>query len=344
MSKVSKGFDVAIVGATGMVGEAVCELLQQQRLPVNHFYLLASENTAGERVSFNGKYRVVKPLDEFDFSRVQIAIFCTPDEVSTTFVPKAVEAGCTVLDNSQCYVDDDDVPLVIAGVNDNALDMLNQHRKIVANPDSIVIQLWTVLKPIYDLVGIKKITVATYQAVSGQGKHAIETLAKQTVSVLNGQGAKTDNRSQQIAFNLQPVIGKSVIKGHSSTELQFIRQSQRIIIDPKLQLSATCVQVPVFHGDSLVVHIEISESIGAEKVIDLLKKNNKIKVLGDLENSEYATPLTSSKNGERVFVSRIRNDLHSDYGLNMWIVGDDIRNGMAMNIVQIAEKLIKYHL
>ena len=344
MSEISKGLGVAIVGATGMVGEAICDLLQQRRFPVDHLYLLASERTAGKRVSFNGESIVVKPLHEFDFSRVQIAFFCATDTVSANFVPKAVEAGCIVLDNSQYYVDDNDVPLVIAGINDNALDMLDQHRKIVANPDSIVIQLWTVLKPIYDLAGIKKVIVATYQAVSGQGKHAIEALAKQTVSILNGQGAKTGNRSQQIAFNLQPVIGKPVVKGHSSTELQFIRQSQRIIIDPKLQLSATCVQVPVFHGDSLVVHIETNESIGAEKVIDLLKKDKKIKVLGDFENNDYATPLTSSKNGERVFVSRIRNDLHSDYGLNMWIVGDDIRHGAALNTVQIAENLIKYHL
>ena len=344
MSKITEGLDVAIVGATGMVGEAVCELLQQRRFPINHLYLLAGERTAGERVLFNGKSIVVKSLHEFDFSRVQMAFFCATDEVSANFVPKAVEMGCVVLDNSQCYVDDDDVPLVIAGINDNALDALDPHPKLVANPDSIVIQLWTVLKPIYDLVGIKKVTVATYQAVSGQGKHAVEALATQTVSVLNGQGAKTANRSQQIAFNLQPVIGKPVIKGHSSAELQFIRQSQRIIIDPKLQLSATCVQVPVFHGDSLVVHIETSEPIGAEKVVSLLKKNSKIKVLGDFKNNDYATPLTSSKNGECVFVSRIRNDLHSDYGLNMWIVGDDIRNGAAMNTVQIAESLIKYYL
>ena len=344
MSTSHKGVDVAIVGATGIVGEAVLELLQQRQFPVNNLYLLASERSAGTKLAFNGKSLSVKLLDEFDFHQVQIAIFVATDQVSADYIPQAVRAGCIVLDNSQYYTNDPDVPLVIPGVNIDALDKINRQGTVIANPDSVVIQLWTVLKPIYDLARIVRINVATYQAVSGQGKRAIKELAVQTASVLNGRGAKASFYKKQITFNVFPAIGELVEQGYSSAEWQFIQQSKKIIDDAQLQLSVTCVQVPVFYADSMVVNIETESPVNAQEIAKLLKKNNEINVLDDFESGVYATPATDATSADTVFVSRIRNDLHHDCGLNMWIVGDNVRKGAALNTVQIAENLIKSHL
>ena len=344
MNISNKGFDIAIVGATGTVGETVRELLEKREFPVKNLHLLASERTAGTQLMFNSKPVSVKLLHEFDFHQVQIAIFVATDQVSADYAPQASQAGCIVLDNSQCYIDDHDVPLIIPGVNTTTLDAINPHRKIVANPDSVVIQLWTVLKPIYDIVPIARINVATYQAVSGQGKQAVTELAMQTASVLNGRGAEKKFYKKQITFNVLPAVGKHERQGYSSAEWQLVQQSKRIIADPQLQLNVTCVQVPVFYADSMVVNIETNEPIKAEEVVEVLKKNNEIKVIDDFENDGYATPVTDAASEDMVFVSRIRNDLSHDCGLNMWIVGDNVRKGAALNIVQIAESLIKSYL
>ena len=333
--------DVAIVGATGAVGEAVVELLDKSLLPVKQLYLLASERTAGTTLRFRSKPIMVNVLEEFDFSKVHMAIFVATDEVSLEYVPKAQAANCLVIDNSQAFANT--APLIIPSVNGHKLSELDQ-QSLIVNPDSSVIMLWTVLKPIYDAVGIQRINVTAYDSVSRHGKRAIHELAAQTASLLNGQGAKTGVYPQQISFNVLPNVGKVSDNGHSEAEMRLLEQTHSIIGDKQLQLNATCVQVPVFYADSMAVNVETGDPIDAAAVRNLLEKHNEIIVLDDLEGQDFATPVTTAAGKNEIFVSRIRDDMSHNRGINLWLVADNVRKGAAFNTILIAEELKKSYL
>jgi aspartate-semialdehyde dehydrogenase len=339
--------NLAIVGATGAVGEVVVELLDKSTFPVDQLHLLASERTAGTSLLFRSKPLMVNLLESFDFAQVHMVIFVATDAVSLEYIPKAQAAGCLVIDNSHAYADlskeTDSAPFVIPGVNSEILSPDNKP-PLVINPDSSVVTLWTVLKPIYDAVGIQRVNVSTYDSVSRLGKKATHELATQTASLLNGQGAEPKFYSQQVAFNVLPNVGELDENGHSEAELRLVEQSQKIINDAQLQVNATCIQVPVFYADGMSVTIETGDAIDAAAVREMLEKNSEIKVLdGDSEDG-FATPVTSAAGKNTIFVSRIRNDMSHQRGINLWVVADNVRRGAALNTILIAQELKKSYL
>jgi aspartate-semialdehyde dehydrogenase len=334
--------DLAIIGATGAVGEVVVELLGKSTFPVKTLYLLSSERTAGTSLQFRSKPLMVNLLENFDFSQVQMAIFVATDAVSLEYVPKAQAAGCMVIDNSQAFTASG-APLIIPSVNGDLFKQLEKP-SLVINPDSSVVSLWTVLKPIYDAVGIQRVNVTAYDSVSRHGKKAINELATQTASLLNGQGAEPKFYKQQIAFNVLPNVGEVDENGHSTAEVCILEQTKAIINDPLLQINVTCIQVPVFYADSMAVTIETGDPIDAEEVRKLLENNNEIKVLDDNEAQEFATPVTTAAGNDDIFVSRIRNDMSHSRGVNLWLVADNVRKGAALNTILIAEELKKSYL
>lgn len=344
MSEIMDAVNVAIVGATGAVGEVVVELLGKSTLPVEKLYLLASDRTAGTGLMFRNKSVLVNLLDTFDFSQAHIVIFVATDAVSLEYVPKAQTAGCLVIDNSQAFTRSaGEAPLVIPGVNSEQLTAANKP-SLVINPDSSVVSLWTVLKPIYDAVGIQRINVSTYDSVSRLGKKATHELATQTASLLNAQGAEPKFYSQQIAFNVLPNVGELDENGHSDVERRIVEQSQKIVNDPHLQVNATCIQVPVFYADGMSVNIETGDPIDAKDVRDLLEKESEINVLDNPAEEAFATPVTSAAGKDSIFVSRIRNDMGHQRGVNLWIVADNVRRGAALNTILIAQELKKSYL
>jgi aspartate-semialdehyde dehydrogenase len=334
--------NLAVVGATGAVGEAVVELLEKSTFPVQELHLLASERTAGTSLMFRSKPLMVNVLDTFDFSQVHMVIFVATDEISLEYVPKAQAAGCLVIDNSQAFLSQT-APMIIPSVNADVLAADDQ-TSLVINPDSSVVSLLTVLKPIYDAVGILRINVTAYDSVSRHGKKAIHELATQTASLLNGQGADPKFYSQQIAFNVLPSVGSVDENGHSDAEIRLVEQTQAILRDGQLQVNATCIQVPVFYADSMAVTIETGDPITADEVRELLENNSEIKVLDNNEEQGFATPVTTAAGKNDIFVSRIRNDMGHSRGINLWLVADNVRKGAALNSILIAEELKKSYL
>ncbi len=331
-----KKYNIAIVGATGLVGETFLEILAQRRFPVNKVYALASERSIGKSVNFGRHTLDVENLADFDFSKVQIAFFSAGSAVSEQYVPIAVQSGCVVIDNSSQFRYEKDVPLVVPEVNAEALQYYRE-RNIIANPNCSTIQMLVALKPIYDQVGIERIHVATYQSVSGAGKKAIQELAKQTADLLNGQAYKPTVFPKQIAFNVIPQIDKFLDNGYSKEEMKMVWETKKILNDDKIMVNATAVRVPVFFGHSEVVSIQTKQPATKEEVINWLNSAPGVKVI---EEGDYPTPLIVATQDD-VYVGRIRSDLNDPYWLNLWIVGDNIRKGAALNGVQIAEHLIK---
>jgi aspartate-semialdehyde dehydrogenase len=338
-----KSYDVAVVGATGAVGEAMLSILEQRQFPINTIYPLASERSAGSTVMFKNKPVKVGNLAEFDFSKVQIGLFSAGGSVSAEFAPKAAAAGCVVIDNTSHFRYEPDIPLVVPEVNPQ--DIANYTtRNIIANPNCSTIQMLVALKPIYDAVGIKRISVATYQAVSGTGKAAVEELAKQTVELLNGREAKAEVYPRQIAFNALPHIDQFQDNGYTKEEMKMVWETRKIFADEEIQVSATCVRVPVFYGHSEAVQIETREPLSAEAARELLDKAPGVTVLDTRADGGYPTAVHESAGQDAVFVGRIRQDISFANGLNLWVVADNVRKGAALNSVQIAEELIKSYL
>jgi aspartate-semialdehyde dehydrogenase len=336
-------YDVAVVGATGAVGEAMISILEERNFPVRKLYLLASARSAGKSIMFHGKSVRVTDLAEFDFSQVQIGLFSAGASISEKFAPIAAAAGCVVIDNTSQFRRDEDVPLIVPEVNIEALAGYSV-RNIVANPNCSTIQMLVALKPIYDAVGIERINVATYQAVSGTGKEAIEELASQTASLLNGQEVVSAVYPKQIAFNVLPQIDTFQENGYTREEMKMVWETRRIFDDPAIQVNPTCVRVPVFFGHSEAVHIETVDKITAQQARSLFEKAPGITVMDDRVDGSYPTAVTESAGTDGVFVSRIREDISHPKGLDMWIVADNVRKGAALNSVQIAESLISIYL
>ena len=336
---MTKEVDVAVVGATGAVGEAMLEILEQRNFPVRNLYPLASSRSAGKTIRFNGKSLKIEDLAEFDFSKVQIGLFSAGGAVSAEYAPKAAAAGCIVVDNTSHFRRDEDIPLVVPEVNPHAIVGYTQ-RGIIANPNCSTIQMLVALKPIRDAVGIERINVATYQAVSGTGKEAIEELAKQTAQLLNGKEAKVEVYPKRIAFNVLPHIDTFQDNGYTREEMKMVWETQKIFEDDSIQVNPTCVRVPVFFGHSEAVHIETREKITAEQAREILSAAPGVMVMDDCVEGVYPTPAMESSGQDPVFVGRIREDISHPRGLNLWVVADNVRKGAALNSVQIAELLV----
>ena len=340
---MSKTYDVAVVGATGAVGETMMRVLEERNFPVGTLYPLASERSEGKIVQFKGKNIRVQNLAEFDFSKVQIGLFSAGGSISAEFAPKAAAAGCVVIDNTSHYRYEKDIPLVVPEVNPDKIAEYKT-RGIIANPNCSTIQMLVALKPIHDAVGIERINVATYQAVSGTGKEAIEELAVQTRDLLNGQPTKAEVYPKQIAFNALPHIDVFQENGYTKEEMKMVWETKKIFGDDSIEVNPTCVRIPVFYGHSEAVHIETRAKISAQQVTELLQAAPGITVLDTRQDGGYPTAVTDAADKDDTFVGRIREDISHPRGINLWVVADNVRKGAATNSVQIAEELIKNYL
>jgi aspartate-semialdehyde dehydrogenase len=340
---MAKQFDVAVVGATGAVGETMLSILAERKFPVRNVYALASERSAGKRVEFGDKQLVVQDLAKFDFSQVQIGIFSPGASISKVYAPKAAEAGCIVIDNTSQFRYDDDKPLIVPEVNAHAIAKYKD-TNIIANPNCSTIQMLVALKPIHDAVGITRVNVATYQAVSGTGKEAIEELGGQTARLLNGQDIQTNVYPKQIAFNVLPHIDAFQENGYTKEEMKMVWETHKIMEDDTIMVNPTCVRVPVFYGHSEAIHLETKSPISADQARHLLGSAPGIVVLDEQKDGGYPTAVTESAGTDAVFVGRIRQDISTANGLNLWVVSDNVRKGAALNSVQIAECLAADYL
>ncbi|MDB4048625.1 aspartate-semialdehyde dehydrogenase [Luminiphilus sp.] len=338
-----KPINIAVVGATGAVGEAMIDILESRQFPVDTLYPLASPRSAGKSLQFRGKRHTVQDLSAFDFSKADIALFSAGGDVSATFAPVAAEAGCIVIDNTSHFRREQDIPLVIPEVNPEAIADYRQ-RGIIANPNCSTIQMLVALKPIYDAVGIERINVATYQAVSGTGKEAIEELAGQTARLLNGKAATASVYPKQIAFNVMPHIDTFQDNGYTREEMKMVWETQKILSDEAIAVNPTCVRVPVFFGHAEALHIETRDALSAEEATALLSAAEGVVVIDSHEDGGYPTPVTDAAGTDPVFVGRIRQDISHPKGLNLWVVADNVRKGAALNSVQIAELLVSEYL
>ena len=338
-----KKFNVAIAGATGAVGEVLIDLLETRDFPIDTLHLLASSRSAGTSLNFAGKRITVSAIDDFDFSQAHIGLFSAGGSVSAEYAPKAAAAGCVVVDNTSHFRRDDDIPLVVSEVNPEAIAGYTK-RNIIANPNCSTMQMLVALKPIHDAVGIERINVATYQAVSGTGKRAIEELASQTARLLNAQTIESKVYPKQIAFNVLPHIDTFQDNGYTREEMKMVWETQKILGDETIRVNPTCVRVPVFHGHAEAVHIETRAPISADVATKLLEQAPGIVVMDKPEDGGYPTPVGDAAGTDPVFVGRIRNDISHPNGLNLWVVADNLRKGAALNSVQIAEELVRNYL
>jgi aspartate-semialdehyde dehydrogenase len=341
---MSKALNVAILGATGLVGETFLTVLEERKFPIGELFPLASERSVGKKVRFRGREIAAIDAATFDFKRAQIGLFSAGGDVSAHYAPIAAAAGCVVVDNTSHFRYEADIPLVVPECNAAAIAQYKQ-RGIIANPNCSTIQMVVALKPIYDAVGITRINVATYQSVSGAGRAAVEELADQTAKLLNGRPIDTPRKiAKQIAFNCVPQIDKFMDNGYTKEEMKMHWETQKIFADDQIKVNATAVRVPVFFGHSEAVHIETRDKITAAQARALLEKAPGIKVIDDHKPGGYPTAVTEAANHDTVYVGRIREDMSHDRGLDLWVVADNIRKGAASNAVQIAEILARDYL
>jgi aspartate-semialdehyde dehydrogenase len=336
-------YDVAIVGITSVVGEAVLSLLSERDFPVRNLYVLDSTDGAGGRVEFRDAYLRLQNVADFDFSQARIAFFCAGEKVAALHAPRAAATGCVVIDDSAQFRYDEDVPLAVPEVNGHVIARYRE-RRIIANPNSCVTLLVTALKAIYDAAGIERINIATYQAVSGTGKAAMDELAEQTMSIFNMKEIASKVYPKQIAFNVLPLIGEFADNGYTHEEMKMLRETRKIFEDETIRVNATCVRVPVFFGHSQAVYIETREKITAPAARRLLEKSPGIKVVDGAKAGAFPTAVTEAAGSDHVYVGRLREDISHPRGLDLWIVADNIRKGAALNGVQIAEILVKDYL
>jgi aspartate-semialdehyde dehydrogenase len=340
---MTQAIDVALVGATGAVGEIMLRVLEERDFPVRTLYPLASARSAGRTVRFRGQDLPVGVLDDFDFSRVRIGLFSAGGSVSAVHAPRAAAAGCVVIDNTSHFRRDADIPLVVPEVNAHALAGYTR-RGIVANPNCSTIQMVVALKPLHDAAGITRINVATYQSVSGTGKRAMDELTAQSRAVLDGQAPASEVYPRPIAFNALPHIDTFQDNGYTREEMKMVWETQKILEDESIQVNPTCVRVPVYRGHSEAVHIETRRKLSAEQARALLAGAPGVVVVDERAPGGYPTALTDGADRDAVFVGRIREDISHPSGLNLWVVSDNLRKGAATNSVQIAEMLLREHL
>ncbi len=346
---------IALVGATGAVGEALASILAERNFPVADLVPLASERSAGGKLAFGGRQLTVQPLAGFDFSGIDIAFFAAGGAVSAEHAPRAVAAGAVVIDNSSHFRQEPDVPLVVSEVNPQAL--AQRPRGIIANPNCSTMQMLVALAPIHRKVGIERINVASYQSVSGAGRAAMEELGRQTSALLNFQPVKPERFPVQIAFNVIPQIDEFLDGGYTREEMKMVLETRKILADDRIQINPTCVRVPVFYGHALACHIETRERISAAQARSLLRQAPGVALVdggrsgikagamakpgSSAARAQYPTPLDHGSGSDLVHVGRIREDISHPRGLNLWLVADNIRKGAALNAVQVAELLVE---
>lgn len=340
---MNKKYDVAVVGATGAVGESMLSILAERNFPVNNVYALASARSAGTKVRFKDGSLTVEDLATFDFSKTQIGLFSAGGDVSAQFAPKAAAAGCVVIDNTAHFRYDEDIPLVVPEVNPHKIAEY-KNRGIIANPNCSTIQMLVALKPIYDAVGLERINVCTYQAVSGTGKEAIEELQAQTRAILSNGKAEAKVYPKQIAFNVLPHIDVFQENGYTKEEMKMVWETQKILGDSSIRVNPTTVRVPVLYGHSEAVHIETKKKISATEARALLSKAPGVVVMDERKPGGYPTAVTEAAGRDPVFVGRIREDISHPRGLDLWVVSDNVRKGAALNSIQIAEYFVKEFL
>lgn len=332
-----KSYNVAVVGATGAVGNEMVSVLEQRNFPVRELKLLASERSIGKELTFKGKSIPVDVLDENSFAGIEIGLFSAGGSVSEKFAPIAAAAGCVVIDNTSAFRMVPDIPLVVPEVNPEAI-ALYKNKGIIANPNCSTIQMVVALKPIHDAVRIKRIVVSTYQAVSGTGKKAIEELSQQTRALLNFEDPVIKVYPHQIAFNCLPQIDVFLENGYTKEEMKMVNETKKIMNDQTITVTATTVRVPVFYSHSESINIETHKKITAAEVRELLSRAPGVLVVDDPAEKRYPLAIDAAGRDE-TFVGRIREDESIPNGINLWVVSDNIRKGAALNAVQIAEIL-----
>ncbi len=337
-----KKYNVAVVGATGAVGNEMVKTLEERDFPVKKLKLLASARSIGVYLTYKGKEVPVEELTEDSFKGVDIGLFSAGGSISQKFAPIAAAAGCVVVDNTSAWRMDPDVPLVVPEVNAHAIADYTK-KGIIANPNCSTIQMVVVLKPLHDAARIKRVVVSTYQAVSGTGKKAIYELEQQVLSIYNNKKVEKKVYPHQIAFNILPHIDSFLENGYTKEEMKMVNETKKIMEDYSIQVTATTARVPVFYGHSESVNVEFEKDLSPDKARRLLKKAPGVKVVDNPALAKYPLAITAAGKDE-TFVGRIRRDESVPYGLNMWVVADNIRKGAALNAVQIAEVLIDKYL
>jgi len=341
---LKSSYKVAMVGATGAVGETLLAILAEREFPVSELVPLASERSAGGKVTFAGQDITVQLLDTYDFAGVDIAFFSAGGSVSREHAPRAAAAGAVVIDNTSEFRYQDDIPLVISEVNPHAIAEYTR-RGIIANPNCSTMQMLVALAPIHRAAQIERINVATYQSVSGAGRSGMEELGRQTRELLNFQSVEPGKKfPAQIAFNVIPQIDDFQPNGYTKEEMKLVWETRKIFEDESIQVNPTAVRVPVFYGHSEAVHIETSDKITAEQATELLRQAPGVVLMDERKAGGYPTPVGQAAGNDAVFVGRIREDISHERGLDLWIVSDNIRKGAALNAVQIAELLIQDYL
>ena len=334
-------FNIAIVGATGNVGREIISILQERDFPIENLFLLASSRSKGKQIEFKDQNLTVQSLEEFDFSKVQIALFSPGGSISAKFAPKAAATGCIVIDNTSFFRMKNNVPLVVPEVNANVLEEFfieDKRSNIIANPNCSTIQMVVALKPLHDAAIINRVVVSTYQSVSGSGKEGMDELFNQTQGIYTNKPLEKNKFTKQIAFNVIPHIDSFIENGNTKEEQKMIDETKKIL-DKGIKVSATCVRVPVFISHSESINIEFDSPLSVEKATEILNKHDCISVVDFRKDEGYVTPVEAAGD-DKVYVSRIRSDDTVDNGLNIWVVSDNLRKGAALNAVQIAELLI----
>ena len=338
---MSKTLDVAVVGATTLVGEVLVELLEQRDFPLGQLYLLDWGEAVGTRVSFKSRHVAVQDIAGFDFSKARLVLFTAGDEVAAEFVPQAVAAGCVVIDDSTVYRNQADIPLVIPELNADAIAAYKQ-QGIIASPSAPTIQMLLCLQPLLAASGINDINVTVCEAVSVRGRNAVEELAGQTANLLNARPIESQVFRKQIAFNILPQIGAIQDNGYSLDENQMVLESRKILQKPALRINPVILQAPVFFGDSMVLSFRTETAITVDEVARLLSQSTALEVI--TEEADYPTAVTDAAGSDSIYVARLRADISLEGGFTLWSVTDNSRKGAALNSVQIAEILVKDYL
>ena len=337
---MSSGYRVAVVGATGNVGREILNILAERQFPLAEVAAVASPRSTGDIIDFgeNGQELKVKNLEHFDFTGWDIALFAAGSDVSKIHVPRAAQAGCTVIDNSSLYRMDPDVPLIVPEVNPQAIDGYRA-KNIIANPNCSTAQLVVALKPLHEAATIRRVVVATYQSVSGTGKAAMDELFNQSRNIFVGDASEPDIYPKQIAFNVIPQAGDFLEDGSTTEEWKLVVETKKIL-DPAIKVSATCVRVPVFVGHAEAVHLEFRDAAALADLREALAAQPGLELMDEPSRSVYPTPLNTAGD-DRAFVGRLRVDPSVEHGVAFWCVTDNLRKGAATNAIQIAEELIR---
>lgn len=331
---------LSILGATGLVGQTLLSLLEATHLSPDQLFLLASNRSAGKTLLFKGQAIEVLDVAEFDFSQSDLAIFSAGAAAAKQYAPIATRQGCTVIDNSSAFRYEEGIPLIVPEVNGHLIQS-NLKGKLISNPNCSTIQMLVALNPLYDAVGIKQINVATYQAVSGQGKAAMDELLTQTQEVLSQQTVESNAFPMQMAFNCLPEIDKPEANGYTREEMKMVWETQKIFADSSLQVNPTAVRVPVINGHGLALHIETKQPLKAKEAAQLLEAAPGVELMPYDQAHRIPTQVLTADGQDKVWVGRLRQQLNNDHGLNLWVVADNLRKGAALNAWQIAERLIK---